>query len=329
MSVRVRTNESAETRAAGPAAARADWIARYRAVRGATRALARPLAPEDQVVQSMPDASPTKWHLAHTAWFFETFVLGPFDPEYRVFDPRFGYLFNSYYEAAGPRHPRPERGLLSRPTVSEVAAYRDHVDEAMARLMARAGAADWGRIEPLVELGLNHEQQHQELILTDIKHVFSLNPLHPVYAPARPREKSVPPPLSWIEHPGGIVSIGHAGPGFAFDNEGPRHRVLLRPFRIASRLVTCGEYLAFVADGGYRRPEFWLSDGWAKAQQEGWQAPLYWEADSSGWSVMTLAGRRALDADEPVCHVSFYEAAAFAAWAGKRLALEAEWEVAA
>jgi ergothioneine biosynthesis protein EgtB len=305
------------------------WVARYLDVRGTTRDLARPLGPEDQTVQSMPDASPTKWHLAHTTWFFETFLLIPFAPDYRPFDPRYGYLFNSYYEAVGPRHPRPQRGMLTRPTVKDVGRYRDHVDAAMTRLIETADESVWTKARPLVELGLNHEQQHQELILTDIKHAFSLNPLRPAYAAPVPRESAPAPAPSWIDFPGGVFPIGHLGDGFAFDNEGPRHDVLLRPFRIASRLATNGEYLAFMDDGGYRRHEFWLYDGWARVQEEGWEAPLYWLREEGGWQVHTLSGTRALDAEEPVCHVSLYEAAAFAAWAGKRLALEAEWEIAA
>jgi ergothioneine biosynthesis protein EgtB len=325
------TGPASASRSPAPAAGipRPAWVARYLDVRRTTRDLAHPLGPEDQTVQSMPDASPTKWHLAHTTWFFETFLLIPLAPGYRPFDPRYGYLFNSYYEAVGPRHPRPRRGLLTRPRVAEVARYRDHVDAAMTRLIETAAETVWAEVEPFLELGLNHEQQHQELILTDIKHAFSLNPLRPAYADSPTRNGTAAPALSWIDYPGGIVSIGHGGSGFAFDNEGPRHQVLLRPFRIASRPVTNGEYLAFVADGGYRRPEFWLFDGWARVQEEGWRAPLYWEQEGGGWQVHTLSGTRPLDPEEPVCHVSFYEAAAFAAWAGKRLALEAEWEIAA
>ena len=305
-------------------------LARFEAIRRDTEALAINLTAEDQAIQSMPDVSPTKWHLAHTSWFFETFILAGFDPDYQPFDPAFAYLFNSYYEAAGPRHPRPERGFLSRPTLDTVAAYRDHVGAAVARFAARAGAARWREAAPLVELGLHHEQQHQELILMDIKHVFSVNPLLPGYqAPQLKAQRSVAP-LDWVEFAGGLCEIGHQGPGFAFDNEAPRHKVWLEPFRLASRPVTCGEYLDFVEDGGYRRPEFWLSDGWAAVGQYGWQAPLYWRReDGGGWSIFTLSGCRRLNPAEPVCHVSFYEADAFARWAGKRLPSEEEWEVAA
>jgi len=279
----------------------------------------------------MPDASPTKWHLAHTSWFFETFILGPLDPGYREFDPAFAYLFNSYYEAVGPRHPRPARGLLSRPTVDVVGAYRDHVTTAVLRLIERAGAAVWQEAAPRLELGLNHEQQHQELILMDIKHVFSLNPLLPSYQAPRPYAlpATAPSGAGWVEFAGGLHEIGHAGPGFAFDNEGPRHKVWLDPFRLRSHPVSCGEYREFILDGGYRRPEFWLSDGWALVQQEGWQAPLYWRLEDGEWRVFTLAGERPIEPSEPICHVSHYEADAFARWMGKRLPTEAEWEIAA
>jgi ergothioneine biosynthesis protein EgtB len=303
---------------------------RFEAIRRESEALAANLMPEDQAIQSMPDASPTKWHLAHTSWFFETFVLTPLDPAYRPFDPAFAYLFNSYYEAVGPRHPRPERGLLSRPTVDAIGAYRDHVTAAMARLIDAASEAVWRAAAPLVELGLHHEQQHQELILMDIKHVFSVNPLLPAYHAPRPYAVAASPlPRDWVEFAGGLCQIGHAGGGFAFDNEGPRHKVWLEPFRLAAHPVSCGEYLEFIADGGYRRAEFWLSEGWATVQQEGWQGPLYWRCDDGEWRIFTLAGERRIEPSEPVCHVSFYEADAFARWAGRRLPTEAEWELAA
>jgi ergothioneine biosynthesis protein EgtB len=308
---------------------RNDQRQRFAAVRRQSEALAANLTPEDQAIQSMPDTSPTKWHLAHTSWFFETFILVPLDPGYRVFDPAFAYLFNSYYEAAGPRHPRPERGLLSRPTVDAVGAYRDHVTAAMFRLIESGGEAMWRRTAPLLELGLHHEQQHQELILMDIKHVFSVNPLLPAYQ-APPLQAlvlaSAPPARGGVAFPGGLVEIGHSGPDFAFDNEGPRHKVWLEPFRLASHPVSCGEYLEFIADGGYRRPEFWLSDGWATVAAQGWQAPLYWRVADGEWRIFTLSGERRVAPAEPVCHVSFYEADAFARWAGKRLPTEAEWE---
>ncbi|HEY4123129.1 MAG TPA: ergothioneine biosynthesis protein EgtB [Rhizomicrobium sp.] len=297
--------------------------AQYAAVRDLSERLAGPLSAEDRAVQSMPDASPTKWHLAHTTWFFETVILSQYADDYAPFDPAFAYLFNSYYEGLGPRHPRPQRGLLSRPSNDEVMKYRSYVDAAMQRLISRGGR----EITDLVTLGLHHEQQHQELLLTDIKHAFFSNPLMPAYAPMKaPLAEAAP--LSWREYPGGIFRVGHEGEGFAFDNEGPAHDVLLRPFRIASRNVTCGEYRAFMEDGGYRRPEFWLSDGWAMAQSQGWDAPLYWISDGEAWSVFTLNGVRQLDLNEPVAHVSFFEAAAYAAWAGARLPTEFEWETA-
>jgi ergothioneine biosynthesis protein EgtB len=301
----------------------------FAAVRGDSEALAVNLTPEDQAIQSMPDASPTKWHLAHTTWFFETFILSRLDPGYRVFDPAFAYLFNSYYEAVGPRHPRPERGLLSRPTGDIIGAYRDHVGAAIGRFVERAPEPVWHQAAPLLELGLHHEQQHQELILMDIKHVFSINPLLPAYQAPQPQIAAPVAPLDWIEVAGGLVEIGHRGSGFAFDNETPRHKVWLDPFRLATRPVTCGEFLEFVEAGGYRMPEFWLSDGWATVREEGWEAPFYWLRDGSGWSLFTLSGLRRLNPAEPVCHVSFFEADAFAKWAGKRLPTEAEWETAA
>ena len=298
-------------------------VRRFTEVRTRTERLAEPLSAEDQAIQSMADASPTKWHRAHSTWFFETFLLEPSLPGYRVFDAAYGYLFNSYYEAVGPRHPRPERGLLSRPSVAEIGRYRAHVDAAMPELIAvRPDLA------PLIELGLHHEEQHQELILMDIKHMLSRNPLQPAYGAAPLARAAAPAPLAWLEFAGGLRQIGHDAQGFAFDTAGPRHKVWLEPFRLASRLATCGEYLAFIADGGYRRPELWLSDGWAMVKEQDWTAPLYWR-DDHGWTIFTLTGRRPVDPAEPVVHVSYYEADAFARWGGKRLPREAEWEIAA
>ncbi|MGN6232651.1 MAG: ergothioneine biosynthesis protein EgtB [Trinickia sp.] len=322
-----------------------EWRRAYDEVRRYSMALAEPLSAEDQGVQSMPDASPTKWHLAHTTWFFETIVLKPYLPGYRPFDERYAYLFNSYYEALGPRHARPQRGLLTRPSLEEVHAYRRHVDESMSTLMTRADPATRDAIEPLITLGLHHEQQHQELIVTDIVHALSCNPLMPAYRPepsdgeAAPRLRSTRPgPIEWLDRAGGVVGIGHDGRGFAFDNEGPRHDYLLRPYSIAHRLVTCGDYAAFIADGGYARPELWLSDGWAAVQREGWTAPIYWvpggeksDQKSGGcgnWRVFGLSGLKMLDPDAPVSNLSFYEAAAYAEWTGARLPTEFEWEAA-
>jgi ergothioneine biosynthesis protein EgtB len=301
-----------------------DLEAAYAAVRRQTEALCTPLEIEDYVIQSMPEASPVKWHLAHTSWFFETFVLQPRLAGYRLFHPQFGLLFNSYYQTLGPRWPRPERGLLSRPTVAEVYRYRAYVDEHMARVFR----PEEPTVSGVVVLGLNHEQQHQELILTDLKHAWASNPLHPVYREAV-SVRGGPPRLGWVSFPEGMAGVGHDGRGFGFDNEFPRHRVFLNGYQMASRLVTNAEYLAFIDEDGYARPELWLSDGWAARQAQGWDAPLYWRKQTGEWAVVTLAGLRPLDGAEPVCHVSYYEADAFARWAGARLPTEAEWEVAA
>jgi ergothioneine biosynthesis protein EgtB len=297
----------------------------YQSVRGTSELLAACLTFEDQCIQSMPDASPTKWHLAHTSWFFERVILQAFVKAYVPFDERYDYLFNSYYEGLGPRHPRPQRGLLGRPSGEDILAYRRHVDQAMLGLIAR-GEPEVGA---LVVLGLNHEQQHQELILTDIKHAFFINPLRPVYAPPEARNPhDASAPMPFVDFAGGVLRIGAHNAGFYFDNEGPAHDVLLPPYRLAARPVSCGDYLNFIKEGGYRRPEFWLSDGWALVQQENWRAPLYWEEKGSEWQIFTLRGKRPIDPREPVAHVSFFEAAAYAAWAGKRLPTEFEWEAA-
>ncbi|CAN5208712.1 ergothioneine biosynthesis protein EgtB [soil metagenome] len=309
--------------------ARERLSARYAAVRANTVALTEPLTAEDQMVQSMADVSPTKWHLAHTAWFFETFLLVPHLTDYELLDARYGYLFNSYYEAVGDRQPRAERGHLSRPGLEEVLAYRAHVDAALERLITTSPADTWTELADLITLGLEHEQQHQELILMDIKHVFWSNPLKPAYRPTASRAHAVERGLSWLDFEGGLVELGVQDDGFAFDNEGPRHRVWLEPFRLADRLVTTEEWAHFIADGGYQRPELWLSDGWASVESQGWRAPLYWSEDDGETSLFTLHGPRPLDRAEPVCHVSFYEADAYARWAGKRLPSEAEWELAA
>ncbi len=314
--------------AAGDAGLRNDVLAeRFRHVRATSLALCDTLSPEDQVVQTMPDVSPTKWHLAHTSWFFERFVLERWASGYAPFDARFAYLFNSYYQTAGDMHARPNRGLLSRPTVAEILDYRAHVDAAVATLLEQCDDAECTFV---IELGLNHERQHQELMLTDIKHVLSCNPMRPAMHPALP----TPAPgaeraQGWIAHAGGIASIGAdgGGEGFCFDNETPRHEVLLQPHRIADRLVTNAEYRAFVEDGGYRDSTLWLSDGWAAVTERGWSEPLYWSADLE--QEFTLGGMRPVDPHAPVSHLSFYEADAFARWAGARLPTEAEWETAA
>ena len=300
---------------------------RFCAVRDATRRLAAPLSAEDCAIQSMPDASPVKWHLAHTTWFFETFVLARHDPRRAPFNPAFKVLFNSYYHAVGDRHPRPQRGLLSRPALSEVLAYRDAVDAEVARLLERGMIA--GDLAALVELGTHHEQQHQELILTDLKHLLSCNPMRPAYqktwplTPIRARE------MRWIAFADGPRPIGHDGDGFAFDNESPRHMAWIHPFEIASHPVTNGDFRRFIEDGGYRRPELWLSLGWDLVSARGWHAPLYWENLEGGWHTFTLRGMAPIEPNTPVCHLSFFEADAFARWAGARLPTEAEWEVAA
>jgi ergothioneine biosynthesis protein EgtB len=308
---------------------RAFTLENFRRVRALTEFLCKPLQSEDYLLQSQPDCSPPKWHLAHTTWFFETFILARFEADFKAFHPHFSYLFNSYYEAVGKRWPRPSRGLLSRPTVAEVYEYRHAVDERIGELIARTDEETLADLAPLLELGLNHEQQHQELLLTDLKHAFSLNPLQPIYSPTSNRASCGSSGLRWEEFPAGVRWVGHDGSGFAFDNETPRQRVFLEGFQIASRCVTVGEFLAFVGDGGYEKPEYWLADGWATRQREGWTCPLYWEVDRTQHSSFTLHGEQTLDLNEPVCHVSYYEADAYARWASARLPSEAEWETAA
>lgn len=299
---------------------------RYTRIRSQTRELAAPLSPEDCAIQSMPDASPVKWHLAHTTWFFETFVLEACRPRHKPFHPAFRALFNSYYNAVGDKHPRPERGLISRPSLSEVLAYRDHVDQALGELL-RGDALPQDALG-LVELGLQHEQQHQELVLADLKHLLSRNPLRPAYRAPWPLTPVHARGPRWLGVAGGIHEIGHAGGGFHFDNESPRHRVLVGDFEIASHPVTHGDFMAFIDDGGYRRPELWLSSGWDCVLGGGWKAPLYWEPCDGAWNTFTLHGMVPVDPGTPICHVSFFEAEAFARWAGARLPTEAEWEIA-
>jgi len=300
------------------------WQTRYREVRARTEALTAALSAEDCVLQSMPDASPVKWHLAHTTWFFETFVVVPRDPGYRPFDPAFKVLFNSYYNGIGAQHPRAERGLVSRPTRDTVLEYRAHVDAAM-RACCDDAMHD-ARLAALIELGLNHEQQHQELILTDIVHLFSRNPARPALLPAGDPAPHRAVELTWLRAAAGLAHVGHAGPGFAFDNESPRHRVWLEAFELAARPVTNAEYQAFIDDGGYRRPELWLSLGWDAVVARGWTAPLYWECHDDRWQSFGLHGMAALDPNAPVDHVSYFEADAYARWAGARLPTEFEWE---
>ena len=303
------------------------WRDAFITVRNETERRAAPLSPEDQIVQSMPDASPAKWHRAHVTWFFEQFLLRPFEPSYRPFDERFAYLFNSYYVAAGPRHARPQRGLITRPGVAETTAYRAHVDAAVIKLIETTQEPE--RVFPIVEIGLHHEQQHQELMLTDLLHAFAQNPTHPVYDRhwQWPHGKRANSPTDGLV--AGIHTIGHDGASFSFDNERPAHQVLLQPVRVARTLVTNGEWLEFMADGGYATPSLWLSDGWATVEAQVWNAPGYWQHVDGAWFSMTLGGLRAIDPSLPVCHVSYYEADAFARWAGKHLPSEAEWEVAA
>ena len=304
-------------------------IHRYQQVRARSETICAPLQIEDYVIQSMPEVSPPKWHLAHVSWFFETFLLKAYLDDYQTPDPLYDYLFNSYYETHGTPFPRSQRGLVSRPGVEDVSRYRRHVDQAMGELLSNPPEAHADEIQRRVELGLQHEQQHQELLLMDIKHILAQSPLHPAYrSDLRPTVQTHPERLRWHSFAGGVKHIGHAGEGFAFDCETPRHRQFVEDFQLADRLVTNREYLSFIADGGYARPELWLSDGWALLGQTGWNAPLYWQRQGDAWYEMTLGGLCALQLDAPVCHVSFYEADAYARWAEARLPSEAEWEVA-
>lgn len=318
---------------AATTSARDELHRRFTEVRRFTGALSQPLSAEDCALQSMPDASPTKWHLAHTSWFFENFVLLALGEA--PFHPRFGFLFNSYYEAEGPRHERPRRGLLSRPSLDEVRRYRADVDRRVLQALRAMSDERFAALGPVIELGLHHEQQHQELILTDILHALAGSPLRPAYRESAPPAPDAvagaldPGPMGWIAHDAGVREVGHDGAGFAFDNESPRHAVYQSAYLLADRLVTCGEYLEFLADGGYTRPDLWLSDGWAAVKAEGWTMPLYWARQGDSFEAATLDGVRPIDPSEPVCHLSYYEADAYARWAGARLPTEAEWEIAA
>jgi len=330
VSKRVRISDPASDSlavAAGAKDPRESWLTAFRAIRAETERRAAPLSAEDQVIQSMPDASPTKWHRAHVTWFFEQFLLRSLAPGYRVFDERFAYLFNSYYVQAGPRQARPQRGLITRPTAAEVGAYRAHVDAAICALIE--SAKDLSKIIPIVEIGLNHEQQHQELLLTDILHAFSFNETEPTYDADWQWPHTSGKGAALGARIAGIHTIGHSGDGFCFDNEQPAHQVVLRPARISPSLVTNREWLEFIADGGYTTPTLWLSDGWATVEAQRWDAPGYWRKIDGEWFSMTLGGLRPVDAAAPVCHISYYEADAFARWAGKDLPTEEEWEVAA
>ncbi|MGE0753195.1 MAG: ergothioneine biosynthesis protein EgtB [Variibacter sp.] len=309
-------------------AQRARWVDAFRTVRAETERRAAPLTPEDQIVQSMPDASPIKWHRAHTTWFFEQFLLAPHAAGYKPFDERFAFLFNSYYVSAGPRHERPNRGLITRPGTEEVTAYRAHVDAAVEALLAQASDAGMATIAPIIEIGLNHEQQHQELMLTDILHAFVQNPTAPAYDKDW-RPPATRPSDAFATIGSGIHRIGHLDDGFSYDNESPAHQVLIQPIEIGKGLVTNAAWQAFMADGGYATPTLWLSEGWAAVETQGWTAPGYWREQDGAWQVFTLGGLRPIDPAAPVTHISYFEADAFARWAGKHLPSEAEWEVAA
>ncbi len=301
----------------------------YRSVRAFSHRLCEPLSPEDYVVQSMPDASPTKWHLAHTTWFFETLVLLESSPDYKPFSSDFQYLFNSYYNSLGAQFPRPQRGMLSRPTVDEVHAYRAHVNAAMAEVFESGRMEEDAALSSVIEIGLHHEQQHQELLLTDLKHMLAQNPTYPVYREDVQTERQLCVPLHWQRWEEGLYSIGSDGDSFMYDNEGPRHRHFQQAFEISNRLIVAGEFIAFMRDGGYKRPELWLSEGWARVQEEAWTHPLYWAEQDGHWKQFTLSGLRDVNPIEPVCHISYFEADAFARWFGARLPTESEWETVA
>lgn len=314
---------------AAPGELRDAWLAAFRKVRAETERRAAPLSPEDQVVQSMPDASPTKWHRAHTTWFFEQFLLVPHVKDYRPFDDRFAFLYNSYYVSAGPRHDRPKRGLITRPSCEEVAAYRKHVDAAVEKLLQQSEPNLLRKLLPIVEIGLNHEQQHEELIVTDILHALAQNPTAPAYDPQWKMPHGESGKNGFVRIPEGIHTVGDDGSGFVFDNERPTHQELIQPVKIGRALVTNKEWLEFMADSGYTTPTLWLSEGWAAVQNEEWRAPFYWREADGEWHSMSLGGMRPVDPAAPVCHVSYFEADAFARWAGKHLPTEFEWEVAA
>jgi ergothioneine biosynthesis protein EgtB len=309
---------------------RLEAVQKFKTVRQDSEKLCESLEIEDYIIQTTTEASPVKWNLAHVTWFYETFILNVYAKNYQDFHPQFRYLFNSYYEQVGKYFPRPQRGLLSRPTVKEVYRYRHYVDEQMIQLIENTEEKHWADIAFRLMIGLNHEQQHQELLLTDLKYNLAFNPLRPAY-----REDLAisnlqnAPDLKWFEFEGGLDFIGFEGTGFAYDNESPRHQVFVQPFKLSSRLVTNAEYLEFIENGGYQRPELWLSDGWSTLKQTNWNAPLYWEKIEGTWWQMTLGGMRKVVMGEPVCHISYYEADAFATWKGKRLPTEAEWEIAA
>ncbi|MCG6969079.1 MAG: ergothioneine biosynthesis protein EgtB [Gammaproteobacteria bacterium] len=307
---------------------RAQLATYFHRIRKDSELLCAPLELEDYSIQTMPEVSPPKWHLAHTSWFFETMLLKPYLADYREYNAKFSELFNSYYDTIGAYHPRMQRGLLSRPTVKQVYRYRAHVDEHINTLLSQANHPQWPEITRRMIIGVNHEQQHQELMLTDIKHIFAYNPLRPEYRELQPAQGSAVK-LNWVRFAGGLHSIGFDGEGFAYDNEGPRHKVYLNDYYLASRPVTNAEFMEFIDDGGYQQPDYWLSDAWQKILQQHWQAPLYWEQRDGQWWYMTLSGMQPVNKHAPVCHVSYYEAAAYARWAGARLPNEAEWENAA